>query len=310
MNRPHPQTGIHPGTARPMARGPVFSGTSPPGAWVVGERELALDPPLVMGILNLTPDSFSDGGSLQGLGSALERARTMVDDGAHILDVGGESTRPGAEPVPEDEELARVLPFVKAAVQEFDVPISVDTRKATVARAVLDAGAEVINDVSGFHYDPDLASVVASAGAGVVLMHMRGGPENMRSLARYERVAEDVYRELQTSVHIALSAGVAPESIAVDPGIGFAKTASQSLELIRDLDLFNEAGFPVLVGPSRKSFLGAVLGLPADRRVEGTLAACVAAYMAGARIFRVHDVAPTVRALAVAHAVLNPGVVE
>lgn len=310
MTHPSRASGSPPGTAAPTARGHILPEASVPRVWVVGDRELPLDPPVVMGILNITPDSFSDGGHLDSPDSALARARVLVQEGARVLDVGGESTRPGAEPVGASEELARVLPFIREAVREFDVPISVDTRKAAVARAVLDAGATIINDVSGLHHDPDLAAVVADSGAGLVLMHMRGGPDTMSALTQYERVAEDVYRELQTSVHMALAAGVAPESIALDPGIGFAKTASQSLEMIRDLEILGEAGFPILIGPSRKSFLGAVLGLPTERRLEGTLAACVAGYMAGARIFRVHDVGPVVRALAVAHAILHPGVVE
>lgn len=310
MSQTRSTSGTRPGTAALERRGSVFFDPPMPNGWAIAGGELSLDSPLVMGILNLTPDSFSDGGALPDLDAALAQARAMVEEGAGILDVGGESTRPGADAVPVEEELRRVLPFVRAAVGELEVPISVDTRKAAVARAVLDAGARVINDVSGFQYDPDLPPVVADAGAGVVLMHMRGDPHTMRSLTRYGRVADEVYGELMTSVHIARDAGVPSEAIVVDPGIGFAKTAAQSLELLRDLATFSEAGLPVLIGPSRKSFLGAALGLPAGERLEGTLAACVAGYLAGARIFRVHDVGPAVRALTVAHAVLRPEIVE
>lgn len=308
MTRPSPPIDPEPRTAGRPARGAAFAG-APSGTWAVGGRELALDPPVVMGVVNLTPDSFSDGGRFPTLDAALEGARALLDEGADMLDVGGESTRPGAEEIPPEEELERVLPFVREAARRFDVPISVDTRKSAVARAVLDAGASVINDVSGLHYDRELAAVVADRGAGLVLMHMRGAPATMGSLTQYERVTEDVFRELQTSIHVAISAGVRPEAIALDPGLGFAKTASQSLELLRDLELFGQAGLPILIGPSRKSFLGAVLGLPAERRLEGTLAACVAGYLAGARIFRVHDVAPVARALSVAYSIVHPEVV-
>ena len=274
--------------------------------WRAGRERLSLESPVVMGIVNLTPDSFSDGGSFESLEAALGRARAMVEAGAGIIDVGGESTRPGAGPVPAEEELRRVVPFVREAAATLGVPISVDTRKAAVARAVLDAGAQVINDVSGLSHDPDLARVVADAGAGLILMHMRGEPATMRSLTQYGELTTDVKNELQASVDTASAAGVAADRIVLDPGIGFAKTAGQSLELLRELGVLVQLGYPLLIGPSRKSFLGAVLDLPPDQRLEGTLAACVAGFLMGARIFRVHDVGPAVRALAVAHAIRHP----
>jgi len=263
-----------------------------------------------MGIVNLTPDSFSDAGAIRGVDAAMEATRQMVDAGAAIIDIGGESTRPGAESVAAHDEIVRILPFLREAVDEFDVPLCVDTRKAPVAAVALDAGASAVNDVSGLRYDPDLGPVVARAGAGMVLMHMRGQPATMNAMTDYGDLLGEVRIELAASVAAAVSAGVDPESIVLDPGIGFAKTATQSLTLLRDLDSFAELGFPLLVGPSRKSFLGAVLGVPPDDRLEGTIAACVAAYLGGARLFRVHDVAPVVKALSVARAIVSPGVVE
>jgi dihydropteroate synthase len=256
-----------------------------------------------MGILNLTPDSFSDGGTLPDLDATLSRAEHMVAEGAGMLDIGGESTRPGAAPVSPQEELDRVVPFFEAVRGRLDVPLSVDTRKAEVARAAVAAGAQVVNDVSGLFHDADMASVVAEAGAGVVLMHMRGDPSTMASLAEYEHLLDEVADELERSVRRAVAEGIRREAIVVDPGIGFAKTAEQSLALLGDLKSIHGLGLPVLVGPSRKSFLGAVLDSPPSARLHGTVAACVSAYLEGARIFRVHDVEPVVQALRVIEAI-------
>ena len=272
-------------------------------SWSIRGGSVALDRPVVMGILNLTPDSFSDGGELSDTAAALRRAEAMVDHGAGILDVGGESTRPGASSVSAEQELERLLPFLEAAAGTVPVPISVDTRKAEVAQACLEAGASVVNDVSGLTHDPRMAGVVAEASAGVVIMHMRGDPSTMASLADYGHLAAEVAGELSAAVQGALHAGIAREAIVVDPGIGFAKTATQSLALLGNLGSIRALGFPVLVGPSRKSFLGAVLGVPANERLHGTVAACVAAYLQGARIFRVHDVKPVVEALQVMQAI-------
>lgn len=253
-----------------------------------------------MGILNVTPDSFSDGGELTSVGDAVDRAARMVEDGADLLDVGGESTRPGAREVPRDREIERVAPVVEALTTRFELPVSVDTRKAAVARAALEHGAAVVNDVSGLAFDPELGGVVARSGAGLVVMHMRGDPGDMTRRARYDDVAGEVVDELRDALARAEEAGIEPERIAVDPGIGFAKTAEHSLEMLARLDALGELGRPVLVGPSRKSFLGHVLGVPPSRRLAGTISACVLAYARGARIFRVHDVGPVVEALAVA----------
>ncbi len=282
-----------------------------PRSWRVRGGRIALDRPVVMGILNLTPDSFSDGGELwDDLPEALRRAEAMVEAGAGILDVGGESTRPGAREVPAAEEKRRILPFLREAARRLDVPLSVDTRKAEVGRAALSEGASVVNDVSGLAHDPELARVVADAGAGLVLMHMRGTPADMRERARYDDVTAEVADELAEALGRARAASVDDEAVVVDPGIGFAKTAEQSLLLLRDLPRLHGLGRPLMVGPSRKSFLGRVLDLPTAERVEGTVAACVLAWAGGARIFRVHDVEPVARALAVAHAVGGAGAEE
>ena len=271
---------------------------------LAGGRILDTSRPLVMGILNVTPDSFSDGGEVFGdPARALARAQEMVRAGAALLDVGGESTRPGAATVSAEEEAARVLPVIEALVAELPVPVSVDTRKAPVARAALAAGAAIVNDVSGLAHDPDMGAAVAEAGAGLVLMHMRGEPGDMMQRAVYADVVREVAAELRASVARARAVGVEEEAIVVDPGIGFAKTAEQNLTLLRRLAELGELGRPVMVGPSRKSFLGRILDVPPPERVAGTVAACVAAFAGGARIFRVHDVAPVAQALRVAEAI-------
>ena len=271
--------------------------------WTVVGKTLDLSEPRVMGILNITPDSFSDGGELTGVESALERAAAMVRAGAAILDVGGESTRPGASDVPVDEEIARVVPVVEAVAARFDVPVSIDTRKSAVALAALDAGAALVNDVSGLRHDPRIAGVVAERGAGLVLMHMRGDPRTMGDEAEYADLMGEITEELRTSIDIARRAGVGDEQLVVDPGIGFAKTSEQSLLLLRDLPRMLELGRPILIGPSRKSFLGRLLDVDVHERLAGTVAACVLGYLGGARIFRVHDVGAVAQALTVARSV-------
>jgi len=272
-------------------------------SWRTSRRVLALVRARVVGILNITPDSFSDGGRHFALDDAVAAARRMQAEGADVLDVGGESTRPGAVRPSEAEELGRVIPVIEALAAEVGLPVSVDTRRAGVARAALAAGAEIVNDVSGLTRDPAMAGVVADAGAGVILMHMRGEPETMDSLAVYDDVAADVTRELEARVALATRAGIAPEAIVVDPGLGFAKTADQSLTLLARLDRLVALGPPVMVGPSRKRFLGAATGRPVHERDGATAAACVAARLKGALLFRVHDVARAREALDVADAV-------
>jgi dihydropteroate synthase len=256
-----------------------------------------------MGILNVTPDSFSDGGLFLDAGRALARAEELVAAGAGLVDVGGESTRPGAPPVEPREEMRRVLPVIRLLRARLDVPISIDTRRAAVARAALDEGAAVVNDVSALG-DPDMAAVLAESGAGLVLMHMRGTPETMQRDPRYDDVVGEVARDLAGSLRRATRAGIGVERIVLDPGIGFGKTATHNLELIARLDSLADLGRPVLIGPSRKAFLGEILGgAPPEERAVATAAACVVALLRGARIFRVHDVRTVREALAVAEAI-------
>jgi dihydropteroate synthase len=256
-----------------------------------------------MGILNVTPDSFSDGGRFEDPARALERAEALVEEGADLIDVGGESTRPGAVPIDLETELARVLPVVRVLRSALDLPISVDTRHAEVARAALDLGVDVINDVSALR-DPSMADLVAETGAGLVLMHMRGVPATMQDDPVYQDVAADVAAELDERLSYAIAQGIAPEKIVLDPGIGFGKTHAHNLELIARLSVLGRSGRPVLLGPSRKGFLGTILGgAPAEERAVATAAACAIGLMNGARIFRVHDVRVVREALAVAEAV-------
>ena len=256
-----------------------------------------------MGILNVTPDSFSDGGLWVHPERALEHARRMVAAGADILDIGGESTRPGAQPVSSAQEQARVLPVIRQCRGELSIPVSVDTRKAEVAEAALEAGAEIINDVSALG-DPQMTAVVREAGAGLVLMHMRGTPQTMQLEPRYQDVVGEVVNELGEALERARQGGIAEEQIVVDPGIGFGKTAEHNLQLIAGLDRLRVLRRPLLLGPSRKRFLGTLLGeAPPEERDVATAAVCVAALLSGARIFRVHDVALARQALAVAEAI-------
>lgn len=255
----------------------------------------------IMGILNVTPDSFSDGGCFLETGPAVEQALRMIEEGANIIDIGGESTRPNAEPVPAEEELRRVLPVIEAVSKYPPVRISVDTYKPEVARECLLRGASMVNDVSGLH-DPAMIETVRSAGAGVVVMHMRGTPKTMQQQTEYGDVVKEVKTYLWERAAAAQAVGV--QEIIIDPGIGFSKTAQHNFEILRRLHEFREAGYPVLIGPSRKSFLGT---LPSsgniENRLEAGLAAITIAAMNGASIVRVHDVKQTKRALEVVEAV-------
>ncbi|MDQ3619711.1 MAG: dihydropteroate synthase [Actinomycetota bacterium] len=255
-------------------------------------RALSLDRAAIMGVLNVTPDSFSDGGLWLDAGAAVDRGQQMVSEGAAIIDVGGESTRPGAEPVAEDDELERVLPVITRLSDRIDVPISIDTRKPQVARRAVDAGASIVNDTAGEWGGRGMDQVAADTGAGVVVMHSRGTPATMRSMTDYSDVAGQVCDFLAGRAQELKRLGVAPESIVVDPGFGFAKTPEQNLELLRRLHEVVGLGFPVLSGTSRKSFIGAVLGGETEDRLEGTLATVAWSVVKGARIVRVHDVTP------------------
>ncbi|MBI2898305.1 MAG: dihydropteroate synthase [Deltaproteobacteria bacterium] len=257
-----------------------------------------------MGILNVTPDSFSDGGLWLDPGAAEARAQQMVAQGASIVDVGGESTRPGSEPVALEVELERVIPVVRRLAKSgLPVPISVDTRRAEVARRALDEGAGMVNDVSGLADDPAMGPLVARTGAAVVLMHRRGPSSAMYDSARYEDVAREVKSELGRAVARAREAGIGADRILVDPGIGFSKRAEHSVEVLARLDEILELGFPVVVGPSRKSFIGQVAGGAENERVGGTAAAVALAIWAGAHVVRVHDVAAMRQAAVLAHAI-------
>ena len=256
-----------------------------------------------MGVVNATPDSFSDGGQYLARDAAFAQAERLAEDGADILDLGGESTRPGAPDVPPDEEIARVVPVIGALRSRgVQLPISIDTRKAEVARAALDAGADLVNDVSALA-DPALAALVAERQVPVVLMHTRGTPADMQSRAVYGDVVEEVASELSAALARAEAAGVRREQVILDPGIGFAKTAEHSLILLGAIPRLRALGRPLLVGPSRKSFIGAVTGAGVSERLPGTLAAVAAAVLAGAEFIRVHDIAPARQAGLVAAAI-------
>ncbi len=280
--------------------------------WRTARGAIVLDRPRIVGIINVTPDSFWDGGLYSGVDRGLERAERLLEEGADLLDIGGESTRPGAVGVPADVEKDRVVPVTEAIVRRWpEVPLSVDTVKAKVATAAIDAGAWAINDVSALRLDPAMAGVVADSRVGVVLMHSRG---DVQEMARYETAsygadpAGEMVGELSAAAGRALSAGISASSIVVDPGLGFSKRTEHSVAALAGLERFGALGYPVMIGPSRKRFIGEIGGngtgpLPPDQRLEGTVGACVAALFRGALLFRVHDVRPARRALEVAEAV-------
>jgi dihydropteroate synthase len=261
---------------------------------------------LVMGILNVTPDSFSDGGQFFALERAVEHARRLIAEGADILDIGGESSRPGAQPVPEEEELRRVVPVIRAIRTESAVPISIDTYKAAVAEAALEAGANIVNDISALRFDPQMVTAVAHARVPVVLMHMLGEPRTMQQNPVYTDVVREIKEFLAERIVFARAHGI--ERILIDPGIGFGKTVAHNVEIIRRLSELKELHCPLLIGTSRKSFIGRLCGtdespLPPSERLEGTIASTMIAVWNGAQIVRVHDVAPMKRALAIVDAV-------
>jgi dihydropteroate synthase len=270
---------------------------------VARDGRLPLDRVAVMGVLNVTPDSFSDGGLWLDPDAAVKHALEMVTQGAAIIDVGGESTRPGAADVPRDEELRRVLPVIERLAAETDAAIAIDTRKAAVAVEAVRAGASIINDTTGEASDRTMDRAVVDTGAAVVLMHSRGTPLTMRSLTSYENVTVDVREFLRGRADELVAAGVDSRSIVLDPGFGFAKTPEQNLEMLRRLDELTSLPFPLLSGTSRKSFIGAVLDLPEDQRVEGTMATVAVSVMKGARLVRVHDVEAAVRTVRMIEAV-------
>lgn len=279
-------------TQRPVTALRLADGTS----W-------SLDPPRILGIVNVTPDSFSDGGRYATVEAAVAHGLALAQDGADALDVGGESTRPGADAVPPDVQCERVLPVLRALAGRTAALLSVDTSSAAVAAAAIDAGAHIVNDVTAGRGDPDLLPLVAARGVPVVLMHMRGTPRTMQRDVHYEDVVAEVAAFLAERAQAARAAGVAADRIVLDPGIGFGKTAAHNLQLIRDLDRIAALGYPVLLGASRKAFLGAVTGRPVEDRDQATAGAVAAGILGGAQIVRVHDAARMVDVVRIAAAI-------
>jgi dihydropteroate synthase len=261
----------------------------------------------VMGILNVTSDSFSDGGTYERPTAAFERAMTMASEGADLIDVGGQSSRPGSQPVPEDEELIRVIPVIERIREAWDGPISVDTYRSRVAEEALRAGAAIVNDITALLAEPDIGAVVASAGAAVVLMHMQGTPATMQENPTYGDLIGEVAGFLRDAIERATAAGIGDDQIVIDPGIGFGKTTEHNLTILHRLPELSVLRKPVLIGPSRKRFIGNVLDLPVNDRLEGTLATVAYAVAQGARIVRVHDVAPAVRVVRMVEACVTAG---
>ncbi|MDT8316918.1 MAG: dihydropteroate synthase [bacterium] len=269
------------------------------GSLVLGEKTQ------IMGILNTTPDSFSDGGRFLDPEVAIERAVQMADEGAHIIDIGGESTRPGSSPVSLDEELKRVIPVIKKLAKNLDIPISIDSSKAEVAKRALDVGAAIVNDISALRADDQMAGLVAKAGCPVILMHMQGAPGNMQKNPVYASLIDEIIAFFEENINIATRAGIDSDNIIIDPGIGFGKRLSDNLQIINRVDEFKALGKPLLIGPSRKSFIGEMLGDKEEDRLEGTLAASVLSMARGVQIIRVHDVKEAVRAAKISDAILK-----
>ncbi len=263
-----------------------------------GDRALKLgEKTYIMGILNVTPDSFSDGGKFLDPEAAIDHAKLMVKQGADIIDVGGESSRPGSDPVSVKEERRRVLPVIRRLVKELDVPLSIDTYKSEVAKEALEAGACLVNDISGLRFSPDMAAVAAGAKASVVVMHIKGTPKTMQKAPRYKNVVKEVMGQLKAQTDLARKAGVPKDRILVDPGIGFGKTVDHNCELIAEIGQLRKLGYPILIGTSRKTFIGKILGTEVDDRLEGTIASNVVAVLGGVDFVRVHDVKEIKRAL-------------
>lgn len=277
-----------------------------PSGWKTSSRTLSLQRPLIMGILNITPDSFSDGGRCNTISQAFDRALQMEAEGADIIDIGGESTRPGAALIPADEELERVLPVIERLSTVLKCPVSVDTWKSSVAEKALSAGAEIINDISGFTFDTEMAGVAAASGAGVVLMHTRGTPDKMQQNTLYVNLMLEVTAGLSASIEQARTAGISDDCIALDPGIGFGKNVAGNLELLRRLSELSCFGMPILTGTSRKGFIGNILNrTESDDRLYGTAATVALSIANGASILRVHDVGAMRDVADMAHAIVQ-----
>ena len=274
--------------------------------WRIKGNELKMKKPLIMGILNVTPDSFYDGGRYFEIEKAIERGKEMERYGADIIDVGGESSRPGSQPVSEKEEIERVLPVIKGLLNEVKIPISIDTYKSKVAEKALEEGASIVNDISALRFDERMVDVVREYKAGVVLMHMKGKPSDMQKNPYYEDTVGEIYDFLKRRIEFCEENGIERQQIVIDPGIGFGKRLIDNLLILKNLSQFLSLGRPILIGTSRKSFIGFLLNLPAEERLEGTIASVIISYLKGVSIFRVHDVKEIKRALEVAFAVENP----
>lgn len=267
----------------------------------IGKKEFDIkNRTYIMGILNVTPDSFSDGGKWNSMDAALSHALSMAEEGADIIDIGGESTRPGHQQITSEEEIARIVPVIKAVKREIDLPVSIDTYKADVAAAAIDAGADLVNDIWGLKYDPEMAGLIARTGVACCLMHNK-------EQAEYENFFPDMLRETEECVELAKAAGIPDEKIILDPGIGFGKTREMNLETLHYLERFHALGYPMLLGASRKSVIGLTLDLPADQRLEGTLVTTVLAVMKGYAFVRVHDIKENLRTIRMAEAILAAG---
>ena len=269
--------------------------------WLLSKEKQSL----IMGILNVTPDSFSDGGKYFEKNSAINYALEMIDNGANIIDIGGESTRPFADPVSLEEEISRVIPVIEGIRKESDICISIDTTKSQVATAALNSGACIINDVSAMEVDPLMIGVAIKFDCPLIIMHMKGTPKNMQDNPQYESLISDIKQYLLDRAEFIISKGINPKKIVIDPGIGFGKTVENNFEIINNLNHFTAMDFPVMLGASRKSFIGISLNLPEEDRLEGSLAANVIGLQNGAKIFRVHDVAETNKALLIANKIFN-----
>ena len=260
---------------------------------------------LIMGILNMTPDSFSDGGQFKSHNKAIDHALKMVEEGANIIDIGGESTRPGAEAVQLEEELSRTIPIIEAVRLKSDCLISIDTYKSKVAKAALAAGADMVNDISGLTFDHNMASLVAERNVPVIIMHIKGKPGDMQKNPNYDNLIKEIKAFFEVQIAIAKKAGIDSGNIILDPGIGFGKRLEDNFEIIRELGQISTMGYPVLLGPSRKSFIGFTLDLPIEERIEGTLASITAGVINGARIVRVHDIRATRRTLTITEKIMG-----
>ncbi len=274
--------------------------------WKFGSRTIDCSKPVVMGVVNVTPDSFSDGGDFLDTRTAIDRAVQLAYDGADILDIGGESTRPGSDPVSVDEELGRVIPVIEGFLDAgIDVPVSIDTRKLEVAEIAVESGAEIVNDVSALRDSTALGRFCAEYNLGLVLMHMLGLPKTMQSEPHYLDVIGEIGEFFDERIQYAVGEGIQREQIVLDPGIGFGKLLDHNLRILRECGVWLKFGRPIMVGPSRKRFIGDLLGIPEKERLSGTIGACISSYAAGASIFRVHDVKPVRQALEISHLIFK-----